>query len=907
MTSNLLLTKLYRPTVPIRHVKRPFLTLRLQDGLAAGRQLTLVSAPAGFGKTTCICEWLDEKAEEERQKAEYKADSIHPSPFIFHPSRVAWLSLDEADNDPGRFFAYLVAALQRVDDSLGQEIQTVIRDGQLPPVEGISTNLINDILLLNKHFLLVLDDVQVIEERIILQVLEQLVTNMPQPLHLVLITREDPPLPLARLRANNELTEIRAEDLRFKENEADTFLREVMALSLSQDESKLLEERTEGWVVGLQLAGLSIRDRADTKDFINHLSGSHRHILSYLTEEVLYQQSPEIQQFLLETAVLDKLTGELCDAVTGGDNGRALLEKLYKANLFLIPLDDNRQWYRYHHLFADLLRTQLQQSKNKQTVQALHGRASQWLAKHDFIDEAIQHALLGQDYDTAATLIEKAAHPLIFSGQMTTVNNWIRQLSEDALSARPRLAIYRIWLDIIRGKVTFIGQALQEMEALLNMLPPSPENNQIRLEMSAILCRLVALVGDSEKAITIAENVLASLPESEQASRARAYSALAIANGMDGRMAPAISAYQECMHLAQSAGYFSLAAHTTMIFGQGLTQIGRLREAAQMYQTIIDMGEASGQKLFFPAGQGYVGLADILLEWHELDQASSYVQKGIELCSQGGLAGAMGGVLIQARLLQARGKLKEALKKIDNIPGNDGTVLIGLALRQVQIRRTLGDIDSLSRWEMPLMAMLSGQLGPLSPVLIEAVQLILIRIYLAQEKDEDALTMLAELEKTAEAGQRNGRLIEVNLLRALILKKQGENAAAQEAFIRSLLLAEPENFVMLYLEEGNDVRTLLQTFLNEPSPPQHLRQYAQKLLTAFPGEVEYIDPLIEPLSGREQEILKLIGAGYSNQEISEELVITLHTVKKHSSNIYGKLGVNSRTQAVARARELRLL
>jgi len=343
-----------------------------------------------------------------------------------------------------------------------------------------------------------------------------------------------------------------------------------------------------------------------------------------------------------------------------------------------------------------------------------------------------------------------------------------------------------------------------------------------------------------------------------------------------------------------------------MIIGQGLTQYGQLREAARMYQTIVDMDDLSGQKLFFPAGQGYVGLADIHLEWHDLDQAEVYAQKGIELCRQGGLAGAVNGQLIQSRLLQARGNLDGALNKLAEIPTDDGSALIDIAMRQVQIRRALGETESLSRWEMPLTMMLHGQMGALPTMIAESVQLILIRIYLAQGKMDAALTMLAYLQKTAELGERNGRLVEVNLLRSLILKQQSEDGA-HEAFAQAIVLPEPENYTLLFLEEGDEVASLLQTFLGTTNHPDHIQAYAQRLLAAFPREVEPMGALVEPLSQREQEILNLIGAGYSNQEISEALVITLHTVKKHSSNIYGKLGVNSRTQAVAKARDLKLL
>jgi LuxR family maltose regulon positive regulatory protein len=355
--SSLLATKLYRPSIPPKRVQRPHLIQRLNEGLESGRQITLASAPAGFGKTTCISEWVN---------------------ALDCP--VTWLSLDAADDAPGCFLAYLGAALQKVDANLGRKIEGVLRSGQLPPSEIISTTLSNDIQELESRFLLVLDDFQVIQDRFILQVLEGLVANLPQPLHLVLLTREDPPLPLARLRANNQLTEIRAGDLRFANPEADRFLNEVMGLSLSQADIAVLEDKTEGWIVGLQLAGLSIRDRTDPSSFIAALSGSHRFILSYLTEQVLNQQTREIQSFLLQTSILNRLSGDLCNAVTGRTDGHSLLERLFNANLFLIPLDDEQRWYRYHHLFADLLRD-LQNTRQKDETAELHQRASRWYAQ----------------------------------------------------------------------------------------------------------------------------------------------------------------------------------------------------------------------------------------------------------------------------------------------------------------------------------------------------------------------------------------------------------------------------------------------------------------------------------------------------------------------------------------------
>ncbi len=426
---SLLQTKLHCPTIPAKRVERPFLTQRLQSGLEEGRQVTLVSAPAGFGKTTCISDWLQ---------------------TLTLP--VAWLSLDAADDEPGRFFSYLLAALQTVEATLGQAIEGILRAGQLPPEEIVSATLINDMLAVKSPFLLVLDDFQAIQDDFILQVFQTLVMNFPQSLHLVLLTREEPSLPLARLRANNQLTEIRAADLRFSDAETAVFLQEVMGLSLSAADIVALERKTEGWVVGLQLAGLSVRDRANPSAFIAELSGSHRHILSYLTEEVLNQQPPEIQEFLLRTAILDHLTGDLCDALTGGENGRFLLEQLCQDNLFLIPLDDDQQWYRYHHLFADLLRDR-QQSLHKSETAELHRRASQWYAQAGQSSEAIQHAIDGKDYETAVSLIETHAMDMLMQWHAKTVTAWMAAIPPEWAAKSPKTNLAFAWMNLFTWQI----------------------------------------------------------------------------------------------------------------------------------------------------------------------------------------------------------------------------------------------------------------------------------------------------------------------------------------------------------------------------------------------------------------------------------------------------------------------
>jgi len=439
MNSGLLATKLHRPSIPTKRVQRPHLIQRLNEGLEIGRQMTLVSAPAGFGKTVCISEWVN--------RLNYPA---------------GWLSLDTADDDPGRFFTYLVAALQQVDENIGREIEGILRAGQLPPAEIISTTLINDILQVEQRFLLVLDDFQVIQDNFIMQVLQTVVTNQPQSLHLVLLTREEPSLPLARLRANNQLTEIRAGDLRFTGDDATRFLNDVMGLSLSPEDAATLEEKTEGWIVGLQLAGLSIRDRKNPADFITALSGSHRHILSYLTEEVLNRQPQAIQDFLLQTSILNALNGDLCNAITERSDSHLLLEQLFNANLFLIPLDEEQHWYRYHHLFVDMLRDRLNMLQ-KDKIAGLHRRASRWYVQTGMVSEAIQHALAGEDYAPAVHLIESHAMDMLMQWHLKTVDGWMQAIPGEWLAQSPEANLAFAWMHLMRGDPTRAAPYLQRL------------------------------------------------------------------------------------------------------------------------------------------------------------------------------------------------------------------------------------------------------------------------------------------------------------------------------------------------------------------------------------------------------------------------------------------------------------
>ncbi|MEJ2207890.1 MAG: hypothetical protein P8129_02500, partial [Anaerolineae bacterium] len=542
MNPSLLVTKLHRPAAPAGHVRRPHLIRRLNEGLVSGRQLILVSAPAGFGKTTCVGEWLD---------------GLEGWP-------VAWLSLDAADDDPRRFFAYLFAALQGVDPALGREIEGALRSGQLPPTDVISATLINDVVQARGaegRFLLVLDDLHVLQDPTILQVLEDLVTNLPPAMYLALLSREDPPLPLARPRAHGRLTEIRATDLRFRRPEAGQFLNQGLNLSLSAPEVVLLEERTEGWIAGLQLAGLSLRDRPDRSAFLATLSGSHRFILSYLTEEVLSRQPEETRRFLLETSILDRLNGDLCDAVTGCSNGRQMLKRLLNANLFLVPLDDQGRWYRYHHLFADLLRD-LQGTLGEEDLADLHRRASRWYAaagegQEAFSGEAIYHALAAREYDLAIDLMERHAAGLIAQGYAKTVNGWLEAIPPGWTTSSPRTSLAFAWMHLLRGSYAEATPHLDQARAAFEKISTEPqmreEASSLETEWLVMQCLLLIRQGDAMAGHARARRALEMASEHDSRLLGLAYFGLAFAHEVLGEYDAAVDAYQRAIQHSRVA------------------------------------------------------------------------------------------------------------------------------------------------------------------------------------------------------------------------------------------------------------------------------------------------------------------------------------------------------------------
>jgi LuxR family transcriptional regulator, maltose regulon positive regulatory protein len=927
MLASLLATKLYRPAPASKRVQRPRLVQRLDEGLAAGRQLTLISAPAGFGKTTCASDWINAAG-----------------------LPAAWLSLDASDDDPGHFFAYLIAALQKMDQSanLGREIESVLRAGQLPPAEVISTSLINEISQLEGRFLLVLDDFQVIQDRFILQVMEMLVTNQPQALHLVLITREDPSLPLARLRANNRMTEIRAGDLRFSKDETDCFLSQVLGLSLSAADVALLEDRTEGWIVGLQLAGFSIRDHADPSSFIATLSGSHRFILSYLIQEVLSCQPDEIQNFLLDTSILDRLNGDLCDAVTGRSDSRFLLERLLNANLFLIALDDEQHWYRYHTLFADLLRDR-QKALHKDKTAPLHQRASRWYAQAGMINEAIQNALAAADYPAAAALIESHAMDTLMQGSVKTVEGWMQALPAEWAFQSPRANFAFAWMHLMRRTYAQASPYLERLEALFSGDQGSKIDASLQGEWLALQAMLRNAQGKASESLDLANQALKIVPETDSYVRGLIFLGLANTYQQMGEPARSAEAYRKLIGQDRAVNF---ACEILGYAGLGLMalQHGQLHSAFETAWQGIERVERSGT--LPPISTTLYGeLGQVYFHWHQLEQARRYFLRSTQVSTLNGYRDAeiYQGVIF-SRLYQMKGDLEAAAREIQKSVDLLQTVATASVQEEVfsqQIRidlaqghlaaaetrfqargfsrqgkfyiPDLGPDDTFSRHPgEPVQENFTEQMGLLYNSALRVL------LYRAQARGEpaslpSAIELAGRLLSELLQRQYIPAALETLLLRAQLHAALGNSPACLADTASALELAEPEGFITSFVEEGPSIARALAALPERKQPGAVQPSYVKSILEAFstfqspnsisaaPAEAEIPEALLEPLTDRELEVMRLIADGLKYEEIAARLFISLNTVRTYVKEIYSKFNVNNRTQAIAIARQHQLI
>jgi LuxR family maltose regulon positive regulatory protein len=878
----LLTTKLFIP--PRRPRDSVVDRSRLIDRLIAadGQHLTLIAAPAGFGKTTLLSEWI---------------------PHSQHC--VSWLSLDGHDNDPTRFWAYVIAAMQGLQPDLGASALVLLESSQPPPIESVLTLLLNDVAAFPDRFVLVLDDYHVVETPAIHTALTFLLDHLPPHMHLMITSRSDPPLPLARWRAHRQLTEIRAADLRFTPTEAATFLNHVMGLNLSADDIAALETRTEGWIAGLQLAALSIQEHDDVDGFIQSFTGSHTYIIDYLAEEVVQRQSVDIQSFLLQTSILDRMCGALCDAVSGRIDSQVTLETLQHRNLFVSPLDDERRWFRYHHLFVDVLRQRLQQGR-PEIVPELHRRASMWFEQSQFMTEAIQHAIAATDFQRAAHLIEQVA-PLWLPGSAETVRGLIDVLPAELVHARPRLNLIDCWVLGLTGQPDRVEVRLDEIEQDVTAAVELPDRNSILGEVTALRAQLAM---NSNRPLNSNElrNALITVPENSWRVRSLLMVMLGYAEREAGQVAAATKAYAEASLLAQKQDDIFVTVSALVALAELLEVQGQLHQAAQTHRQAIQLATTRTGQPFPLAGMSHVGLGKQLREWNELEEATRHLQVGIDLGQQAGIQGIeIDGYITLALVRLAQRDWEEAQTTLQraaqiaqslNLPA----LVLRVATFEARLGLARGEWQVAARWAQTNGFGADDELHER----LEIEHCTLAWLLIIERKPKDALHLLNRLQSSAEAAGRMGRVIELSALRALALQVNGDSAASLSALERALSQAEPEGYIRTFVDLGPAMLELLKRIL-----PLNRTGYAQQLIAAFAGfdrpPMVQANSLLDPLTEREIEMLHLIAAGLSNKEIAERLFLTEGTVKGYASTIYSKLGVRRRTEAVERARDLGVL
>jgi LuxR family maltose regulon positive regulatory protein len=907
----LLATKLHIPRPRPDFLTRPGLLERLTQ--ATARELTLVCAPAGFGKTTLLANWA-------------RASRMP----------VAWLSLDAGDSDPARFWRYLAAALDRVRPGLGRQVAGLLVGAQRPPLEAVVTAVVNQLAAAPGEVVLILDDYHLVEGPPVHDSLTLLLERLPAGLRLVVASRADPPLPLARLRARGQLAELRQRDLRFTSQEAGALLRAATGQQLSEAAVAALTARTEGWVAGLQLAGLSLQGHDDPAAFVQTFTGSHRYVLDYLTEEVLARQPGHLVRFLLETSVLERLSGPLCEAVTGRSDGQRLLEQIERANLFLVPLDGQRRWWRFHHLFADLLRARLQQA-DPERVTELHRAAAAWCEAHELGDDAIRHALAAADPHWAARLIERHLEEQILRrSEGATLARWLAALPAEVVRSRPRLCLGQAITALLGGRADQaepLIRAAEDAAAASGNEPYQPSVGRaasILANLPAVLAvghaDLARLRGDPEGEAAFARVVLARLTDQDQLLGSFARYHLAMADWLGGRLQEAERTLAQVVAERLAAGERYLAVRAGYDLGHVQQDQGRLGAAVRTYQRALELAGEPGQPRLPAAGMAQVGLAEVLYERDELDAAARHATAGVAHCQELAYTPVLAaGLAILARIRHAQGDRAGALDAIGQaeavMPGPEVPDLLNpVPSQRARLLLADGDLAEAARWARE--RGLGADDRPDYPH--ERAYLVLAWVLLTEQTPERVLGLLGGLRDLAVAEDRAGSLVEVEALRALGLAAAGDEAGALAAVAEAVRLAAPEGYVRVFVDEGLPMARLLGRLATAPAtgravaagdPPRH---HLGRLLRAFERERLDVPPpprrggvvvpgLIAPLSARELQVLELLGAGEPNHVIAEKLVITLDTVKRHVTHILGKLGAANRTQAVARARELGLL
>jgi len=878
------------------------------------RKLTLISAPAGFGKTTLVSAWVAGCGR-----------------------RTAWLSLDDGDNDPSRFLAYFVAALRTIAPAIGEGVLGALQSPQPPPTESILTTLLNEIATVPDHFALVLDDYHVIDAKPVDDAITFLIEHLPPRMHLVIATREDPQLPLPRLRARGQLTELRAADLRFTPLEAAEFLDQVMSLSLSAEDIAALEDRTEGWIAGLQLAALSLQGHHDVSGFIRAFAGDHRYIADYLVDEVLRRQPEDIRGFLLQTAILELLYGPLCNAVTGQEDSAARLEALERGNFFVVPLDDTRHWYRYHHLFADVLSAHLR-AEQPGLVSTLHRRASAWYEQNGSIADAIRHALVGEDFARAADLVEPAVPAMARSRQEATALGWLKALPDELIRVRPVLSMEYAAMLLVSGELDGVEARLRDAErwlvtpADMGARPGAPSAAMVVVDVA--LFRLLpgsiavyraghALArGDVAGTVQYARQALDLVPEDDHLLRGSAAALLGLASWTSGDLETAHRAYAEGMARIQMAGNISDVLGCSIALADIRIAQGRPREAMRTYEEALHLAREQGEPVPRGTADMYVGMSELHRERNDPHTATELVLRSKGLGEGAGLPqNRYRWCVAMARIREAEGDLGGAhdlLCEAERVYMGDFFPNVRpVAALKARVWIAQGKLDEALGWARGHGLSVEDNLSYLR----EFEHITLARVLLAQYKSDRAdhsmretMLFLERLLKAAEEGERTGSAIAILIVQARAHQLQGDIPAALMPLHQALTLAEPEGYVRTFVDEGPPMAQLLR----EAAARGILPAYTGKLLAACEAQEQKrageaplptppaSQPLIEPLSERELDVLRLLKSELSGPEIARELVVALSTVRTHTKRIYAKLDVANRRAAVNRAAELGL-
>jgi LuxR family maltose regulon positive regulatory protein len=882
--------------------------------------LVLVTAPAGYGKTTLLAKWIEQAG-----------------------LPATWLSLDSRDNDPTSFWLYFIAALQNLQSSACNNSLGLLQAAVSPPQEALLGTLLNEISLISSEFLFILDDFHTINSPEILAGLAYLIERQPPQMHLVIASRDDPSLPLPRLRARREMVEVHLADLRFTFQEATTLFRTLLKMDLPPADIEALDNATEGWAAGLQLAAISMQGIEDASGFIRSFTGSQRYIFDYLAQEVLERQEAGIQNFLLQTSILDRLSGPLCNfllmdeteagsATSTYNRSDGILEYLERVNLFLIPLDQDRLWYRYHHLFAEFLQANLEQKKGAPSIFALHHRASIWFQEYGFLAEAIDHALHAKEYARAAALIDQAAENMFQRSELVTLRNWLSALPSDQLRQEARLSVVFAWVLLATGQFPEMDPYLENAERLLGLQAGDSLENKslpagIEIALGEIACLRSALAinrFDLEEALYQGQQAQAYLAgksgeglfNDTESLRGIVPFNLAIVHELIGEVSQASHEFEESIALSKENFHLLPMAYTHLAYLMIIQ--GKLRQAEKTYRQAFQVAEMS--PIPSPlSGVAHTGMGNLLVEWNYLDQAETELQRGIQLGQKWAnhdaeISGYTG--LIRSRFATGdHHGAQELIDELGNLIVNHQVAWSGALIEGLQARVWIQQKqqESLQAWAARKALELEGQV----PYMLEDQAIVLARAHITLGQFQPALSLIERVLPATEAGSRWGRAIELRLLLSLALFLLEKSSLAFKSLESALELAEAEGYLRLFLDEGEPMERLLTTYAHQPTA--RFRDYASSLLLAFKVEKKSIptgspnqpptgsSELIEPLSERELEVLRLLASGLSNQEISARLVVSQNTVKSHIKNIYGKLGVNSRTQAIARSRAAGLI